>query len=512
MHRRRYLPLLLLIGSLTAIYLSTLAPGLTWAHEGSDGGDLIAAAATGGIPHPTGYPLYLLLARAFQLLPIGSLAFRTNLLSAVSTILAAALVYLLVEDSSEPAASSRQAAALTAGYAFGLAPLIWSQALITEVYGLQVFLVALILYLYAKPAQVSGAPCTSRERLDSVRGLVLGLAMGNHLTTLLLVPAAFGLGALHSQTQTDRKMASGSSFWPANRTLDRGALWRQLRMFGAGLSIYLMIPFCALANPPVNWGNAVTLKRFWWLVSGGLYQSYYLQFSLTESWGRLQAGAGLLLEQFGLPAVALGFVGLILFGKRSRLLFLTIWTAGSSGLFAILYGSTDSYVYLMPALLCFAVWIGLGIRGLADRFMPSPSLMRIVLSVALVGYPLSRSIVHTNQLNASADRRAETFGRQVLSAAPGNALIFAEGDRAVFSLWYFHFALGERADVAIVAVDLLHFDWYQENLRATYPSLVVPGPFPWPETLASANPSRAVCYAGYSDRTELNCSQAPKPP
>src|SRR5512140_1586656 len=88
--------LAILVVSLMGIYLRTLAPGLTWANGGSDGGDLIAAAATGGIAHPTGYPLYLLLARLFQCLPIGNLAFRTNLMSAFFTALAATLVFEVV--------------------------------------------------------------------------------------------------------------------------------------------------------------------------------------------------------------------------------------------------------------------------------------------------------------------------------------------------------------------------------------------------------------------------------
>jgi hypothetical protein len=109
-------------------------------------------------------------------------------------------------------------------------------------------------------------------------------------------------------------------------------------------------------------------------------------------------------------------------------------------------------------------------------------------------------------VDASHDRRAETFGREVLSAAPQDAIVFARGDEAVFSLWYFHFALGERPDLIVLAEDLLHFDWYQENLRATYPSLVLPEPFPWPGAIISVNPARAACYARYSARTEMNCS------
>lgn len=75
---RRHLPAIFLALSLMGVYLSTLAPGLTWANDGSDGGDLIAAAYTGGVAHPTGYPLYLLLARLFQFVPLGSLADRKS--------------------------------------------------------------------------------------------------------------------------------------------------------------------------------------------------------------------------------------------------------------------------------------------------------------------------------------------------------------------------------------------------------------------------------------------------
>jgi hypothetical protein len=81
----------------------------------------------------------------------------------------------------------------------------------------------------------------------------------------------------------------------------------------------------------------------------------------------------------------------------------------------------------------------------------------------------------------------------------------------VFALWYFHFALEERPDLVVVASDLLHFDWYLESLRARYPSLVLPGPLPFPETLATANPARAVCYVAYTDRTEIDCTRAASP-
>src|SRR5258708_26109081 len=98
--------------------MSTLAPGLSWANNGADGGDLITAAATGGVAHPSGYPTFLLLARLFQFLPWGTIAYRTNLMSAVFTALTALLVYDIVVWSPNSPATGSRLAGLIAGYAY----------------------------------------------------------------------------------------------------------------------------------------------------------------------------------------------------------------------------------------------------------------------------------------------------------------------------------------------------------------------------------------------------------
>lgn len=506
---RPYIPPLLLTISLAAVYVSTLAPGLTWANAGSDGGDLITAAATGGVPHPTGYPLYLLMARSFQFLPLGSLAFRTNLLSAMATVLAAALVYGSVVQALQPSGSLRPwLAGLVAGYAFGLAPLVWSQAVITEVYALQACLVALLLYLYTRPVPELAS---DQKRRDWGCGLLLGLAMGNHLTTLLLIPAVV-LVMSFRRGSNPAGIIQSQRRWFRDGWFDGYSIGRQLAGLAAGLLIYLTIPLRALAQPPVNWGNPVTLDRLWWLVSGQLYQSYYLHISLPELYERIQTGGALLLQQFGLPGVLLGLIGLIMFRMPSRLYVLTLWLATVSFALALFYGSVDSYVYLIPMFLSFAIWIGLGVAGLVHLVTQRSSILGLGFGLLLIGYIAGRSATQVGFVDASNDLRAESFGREVLAIAPQDAIIFAKGDQAVFALWYFHFALHERPDLQVLATDLLHFDWYQENLHVTYPALVVPGLFPWPETIVQANPLRATCYVRYSTFTELECSGPISPP
>jgi hypothetical protein len=205
----------------------------------------------------------------------------------------------------------------------------------------------------------------------------------------------------------------------------------------------------------------------------------------------------------------LGSIGLVVFGSLSRLYIFTGWMAAVSLAFAAFYRSDDSYVYLIPMFISFAIWIGLGIAGLVKGLSPRLPILGLCLGLILMGYFLGRSVTQVSEVDASNDHRAESFGREVLSAAPENALIFAKGDRTVFTLWYYHFALSERPDLAVMASDLLHFDWYQETLQSTYPSLAVTGPFPWPGTIAAANPLRPACYVQYEDedQPEIQCAR-----
>ncbi|MBC7260533.1 MAG: DUF2723 domain-containing protein, partial [Chloroflexi bacterium] len=62
-----------------SLYLRTLAPSVLI----SDPGEYQFVLYELGIPHPTGYPLYVLLGYLWSRLPIGSVAYRINLLSAV---------------------------------------------------------------------------------------------------------------------------------------------------------------------------------------------------------------------------------------------------------------------------------------------------------------------------------------------------------------------------------------------------------------------------------------------
>lgn len=471
--------------ALGLVYGATLAPGLTWANRGADGGDLIAAAATSGVAHPPGYPTYLALARLFQLLPFGSLAFRTNLFSAICAALAAVLVADVVTRSTGQPSRLSRAAGLIAGFAFGTSPLVWSQAVITEVYALHALLTALILRLTMLDA---GAPADHRTGRGLLEGVLLGLSLGNHMTTALLLPPWLAGAAV---TKADRKASTG-------RSAESGVPgWRIrwhsviVRLGGlvAGSLIYLTLPVRAASLSPVNWGNAATWSGFWWLVSGQVYQERVFGLPAAQILPRLEAWAGLLIAQYGLPGLAVMLYGWF-FGRAagSRLFWMSMWMMAAFSLFAIGYNSPDSYAYLIPAVISAAIGLGWGIELLLEAIA-----RRARWSLALAGAGMLLLLfLHASltlpQVDASQDRRAEAFGRAVMGTAPASALLFTAGDEETFALWYFHFALGQRPDVVVVNEPLLAFDWYRQTLQRTYPALVVPGQAAaWRPSLVEAN-------------------------
>jgi hypothetical protein len=420
-------------------------------------------------------------------------------MSALTAVTAALLVYdLVIRSISASNGNQNWLAGLASAYAFGLSPLIWSQAVITEVYALHSLFVVLILYLSFDDSPLR----FEQKRLDRLLGLTFGLAMGNHVTTILLMPALLSSTFYPNQILTV-EIPSGEKRHP-----DIFSLLHRLAWLGIGLLAYLTLPLRALSQPPVNWGNPVTPGGFGWLVSGKLYQDQLFVLTLSSVWSRIQTAAALLIEQFGIPGLVIGLIGLVVFYKSSRLYRNTIWIVFVFFTFAIVYATHDSFMYLIPAFLCFAIWIGLGLGGLMNISAQRFRQIGVAGGLFFILYLFMLARNHWYQVDASQDLRAERFGEQVLAQAPVNAIVFAKGDKAIFTIWYFHYALHNRSDLVIVATDLLPFDWYQKTLHDNYPTLELPGPFPFAERMTALNPERPVCFIMYTQSAEIHCSPA----
>src|SRR5262249_33785144 len=139
---RPFLVAMLLFLLFLAIYARTMAPSVL----SGDSAEFQLAAPLLGVPHPTTYPLYVLLGKlATLLLPIGDIAWRVTLVSALCAALAVALFFLLARH-----VIGSSVASAVAALALGVAPGLWNAATLAEVYALLAALLAGLGYLLTR--------------------------------------------------------------------------------------------------------------------------------------------------------------------------------------------------------------------------------------------------------------------------------------------------------------------------------------------------------------------------
>src|SRR5581483_8395631 len=87
--------------------------------------ELITAAATLGVAHPPGYPLFTMLGHLFSLVPLGPIPFRVNLFSVVCDALTVGIVYLTAFRLTKSSVASAISALFLA-----ITPAFWSWSLV----------------------------------------------------------------------------------------------------------------------------------------------------------------------------------------------------------------------------------------------------------------------------------------------------------------------------------------------------------------------------------------------
>ena len=466
------------------VYLLTLAPSVTWRNDGADGGELIAAVVTGGVAHPSGYPTYLLLGSLFVRLPIGDIAHRLNLMSAAAAAGAAGLTLLAALASLRRTyAGSQRVHVLSGGVSaltLAFSSILWSQAVISEVYALNAFFTALVWYLLLE------ARAGRRRCVWPVAAAVFGVGLGNHLSLLMLA-----LPSLVLIWATWRRAGETVGHIPTQAA--GGAKWRTVPAaiqilgiclaFVAGLAVYVALPLRAAQQAPVNWGGADTWDGFVWLVTGRAYGPLVAGLPVANLPGRALAAAALLVRQAAWWGVPVAYFGVRAMWQRDRSLAVaTLLHAALVVVYAVGYNTADSYVYLIPAAVLLALWIAWGLpevlavvhtwaADLPPRGRRLTTWMAGWGVLLLVVVPLA---ANWQMVDANGDRSAYDYGVQTLTSVPENALIVADSGVDTFPLWYFRYVEVRRPDVAIVNGNLLAFDWYRASLRRWHPAVALP--------------------------------------
>ena len=387
-----------------------------------DSGDLLTAISVLGIPHPSGYPLYVLAAKAWSLvfffLP---LPLSVSLLSAACGAAACAVLYRAARESGVDTLPAAAAAWL-----FAFAPSVWAEANIQRVYTLNALFVALALRLGLRWSR------ESRDRDLVAAAFVCGLGASNHLE-MGVVGLAVGVFAL----------------------ISRPAILRRWKLLGtcAGVAIlgllpYVYLPLRARAHPLLDWGHPVTPRSFAAVV---LREGFW-----GRAWIRgpddflpiLKDYAHSLLTESAWVGAVLAVIAVASARRRGWPVGLPLLVMAANLVVLALHGSrSDLFIwhrYYIPSYLCLALLAAWGWQTLAEM------ASRPILAVASLLPPLALLVIGWRPNDRSRYRIGEDYSRHLLATLPPGSQLIASDDNILFVLMYLNLGEQVRPDVHLI--------------------------------------------------------------
>jgi hypothetical protein len=433
------------------VYLRTLAPGVTEI----DSGELATVAATLGIAHPSGYPLFAVLGRTWVLAaPIRVITWM-NVLSAVLAAGAVFLVCRVIADVlPERLGRWRQVGAVTGAAAFAFHGTLWSVATVTEVHALQMFLDAALLHAVVRAGLWGRGPLRERALLGA--GYFGGLCLANHLTSALLLPGV-ALGV-----------------WRHRQSIRLPVLAGAVTSALLGASVYAVLPVRSAHEPLLDWGSPDTWEQFVRHVSGAQYRVWMFSGEGLEQ--NLRAlGEG--MARFSWPLLALAAVGLWTARRTPG------FAAGTGAIFALSAGYPLGYTihdietYFLPAFLVAALWIGTGTAWVVEAVAAWRPVGRWPVAgrvlPALATLPLVPLVAGWRAADRSGDTTVEAMARSFLAAPqPGAVVLSRHWDVLVSPSLYLQHVEGVRPDVTVLDQEHFRRSWQVPSLRRHHADLL----------------------------------------
>lgn len=419
-------------------YIPQLASTVTTANGGADGGELASAVWLGGVPHPPGYPTYLLAGQVAMHVPWGEPAWRLALLSAVAAAASAAVLgaTTLTADETPPSQRWQHAAGASTALIIGTSPRLVAQTVIVEVYLLALLMLSLLLWMTARWWR------NGHTRTLIALGIVLGLGIGIQLPIL-----AWCIGV-------------GGAAWLRHKRL----AWRSGSLVGLfallGISVYSVLWWRGQRVPNVSWGDWTSVHGAWAHITASEYRYLVGITTWPQRLARLRFVIRDIIEGLGIGGFGLALLGIM----RGRTI--AGWRALSAGIaistiiWAIGYGGADSQAYLLPLHALGAIWAGHGIAWLLGLPQDVQFKKWIVLLVS-IGLLLPPQRLSPHSLRTATAERDRAIQR--LLQQPTNAILFTNDDRDTFPLWYAQRVLGIRADVTIIDQRLDQYAWYRRQ-------------------------------------------------
>ncbi|MEQ8764555.1 MAG: DUF2723 domain-containing protein [Planctomycetota bacterium] len=481
---------------LSSAVLGIAALGLYWLtlHPGApagDSGELIAVSHRLGVAHPPGYPLYTILAKGFaSLTPVGSIAFRLNLLSALTNALAVALLCHAIGRW-----TGSVAAGLVSGGLLATSLPFWKYAIVAEVFALNNLMAALLIWAFLRMLRAMKGdeihPGRAIQRCLLGMALLTGLTWAHHHTLIIIAGPVLGWSVLLAISPFVRELVGLSR----DAALRPPALLLQVTVcLLAGLLPLLYLPWAASREGWPLWGDPTTLRGFLWILARGDYGTLSLapeSKKLVADFSHFGHFLASILPQFGwIGGLYLAAAVSFLVRRPSRGEEGSLWTRGtfafalplavSAGGFWAFFGliafPANPPVYLgvverfhiLPGLI-LAVVMGLGAARLFSAIQRPWAIVMIV--IVTLSTPIA---LHFEDVQQRDNTFTEDLGRALLASTPKNAVLFTRGDLLTNSITALQTTESLRTDVLLIDQELMTYDWYVRYLRQRHPGLLPP--------------------------------------
>lgn len=440
--RHRYkLTAVAVLGAILAIYLITLLPDVL----PGDSGEFQALIPAGGVLHPSGYPLYQLLGKIeIFLLPVGTIAWRVTLLSAIFATAAAGVTMLLLKE-----CSLTPAFAIFGGGILALTPMLWRQAVIAEVYTLAVLLLVLVW--------LAGCRFYHGKSGLLLLSFLSGLALSHHLILAAALPWPF------------------FALWQRRDDLQPRRILIAILLFLAPFSLYGLTIYNAqkwIASFPgetFGYRNAIVrgyispfwLAGFFKYIAGANYTapgSSLWQISNINVSEILILVGNWITTNFTILGGLLALIGVIwLFSRRQFFLLMTLPTfliiALFSGHYMVVYQEDTGFLFI--AMVAVGIWIVVGAQAIWERFKGKARTIPMLLVALLLVWEIitfEQNPVYWPEMQTSSLTPREWATSALTKSEPGS-IIFGDWGY-ITPLRYMQFAEHLREDVMVVHAPL----------------------------------------------------------
>lgn len=437
-----------------------------------DSGDLVTAAATLGVAHPPGYPLYTFLGWILSHVPVFTPSWRVSLLSSVPSAFALVALYIIVfRLTKDTFAAVFSVLTLMGNYVFFL------YSVTPEVFALyNLFVVLLILTLIQWKE-------TRNSRFVAVASFLFGLALTHQHVILFLVPAlAFFLWDIQALPQHKRRIV-----------LIRSFVWGAV-----GLIPYVYAPIAASFDSIINWDRPVTLAGFWRLVTRADYGTFIsgsaFGQTLLQRLLSVRAYGDFVRLDVGVIGIILAIMGIYFLWQKktsvAQMLLIALFFLGPVFFFYASFPLVSRFTlatyerFLLPSYSIIAILVGIGVHEAILRAAAAfqklvsrevAGIGKALFGACLLIVPLTfLAITLWRFWGLSTDRTAENLGRDVLASAPPNSIIILYQDTPLFTTQYVRYGLGVRTDTIVLHGSRLTSLDYRHVMSKNFPSIKIP--------------------------------------